>query len=727
MDGPLPVFKRSENRWVPIKDTSAFVVTEKAVKSILNKMTKEKFDKLSDQMCDIKILSHQMLTMMINHIYEKAINEPSFSDMYAELCVKLSYTAKNSTFIRIIESDEEPPTDDGLNEPPGNQGGSSGSPVYRWSNDVNTDDSELMGPFQSPDECINCAHDAENCPNPCPRGEMELELYKLKIHQGMFIKIMHPKNDPSTFYTVFFPMIKVEEVGQQVSKQLYLSEIECLKDGNKQNNFKKILLYKCEDEFNKKDIYEDWKKEKKTYEELKSTLTDSERVEREGELEFRRMKIKKQMLGNIKFIGELYKKEMLKERIMHYCIQQLLKIEEINGDLSLIKDDEMDEEDHEALCNLFGSIGRQVDNILSRPKMNFYFKRIAALSTEKSLSSRSRFMYKDLLELKENKWKARREEETAKTLDEIKKDFEKEERLAAQQSQIQQRTMPANLARNTSLGSRGSVRSKGGQNYGEVREDARRDHSDPYFRQKAVKDNRDMRSLNRVEDDVPPPQILTRASASAPIKPLGLSNKPTPSNAASTMVSDEEKIKRKAQSMRTEFLQSLGKLSEEDLIFSFKDIMELPDFGQRFVQANTNFCVDCKQKERDAVISILSLLLSKGILAPSNFESPCKELVEYLDDFILDSPNAVNDLGELIAAFIHTKALSLSWLCEQCEELRDQINSKLLPQLIRRIIECLLLRYGEKALLRADIEPHESRLSHLIGESDWNLVACHLR
>ena len=36
------------------------------------------------------------------------------------------------------------------------------------------------------------------------------------------------------------------------------------------------------------------------------------------------IKTKKRMLGNITFIGELYKKQMLRDRIMHFCIMRLL-------------------------------------------------------------------------------------------------------------------------------------------------------------------------------------------------------------------------------------------------------------------------------------------------------------------------------------------------------------------------------------------------------------------
>ena len=41
--------------------------------------------------------------------------------------------------------------------------------------------------------------------------------------------------------------------------------------------------------------------EKKEYEKQKSSMAEKERKDKEEDLEFRRMKIKKQMLGNIKF------------------------------------------------------------------------------------------------------------------------------------------------------------------------------------------------------------------------------------------------------------------------------------------------------------------------------------------------------------------------------------------------------------------------------------------
>merc|ERR1711957_598015 len=109
-----------------------------------------------------------------------------------------------------------------------------------------------------------------------------------------------------------------------------------------------------------------------------------------------------------------------------YCIHSLLKLEEIKG---MFKN--LDEDDHEALCKLFMTIGSTIDTERQHHYMKVYFDKMSKMSTNKKLSSRSRFMYKDLIELRYNRWVARREEETAKTLDEIKKDFERDERLAA--------------------------------------------------------------------------------------------------------------------------------------------------------------------------------------------------------------------------------------------------------------------------------------------------------
>lgn len=65
------------------------------------------------------------------------------------------------------------------------------------------------------------------------------------------------------------------------------------------------------------------------------------------ELEESRDQARRRSLGNIKFIGELFKLKMLTEAIMHDCVVKLLK--------------NHDEESLECLCRLLSTIGKDLD------------------------------------------------------------------------------------------------------------------------------------------------------------------------------------------------------------------------------------------------------------------------------------------------------------------------------------------------------------------------------
>lgn len=65
------------------------------------------------------------------------------------------------------------------------------------------------------------------------------------------------------------------------------------------------------------------------------------------ELDEARDQARRRSLGNIKFIGELFKMKMLTEAIMHDCVVKLLK--------------NHDEESLECLCRLLATIGKDLD------------------------------------------------------------------------------------------------------------------------------------------------------------------------------------------------------------------------------------------------------------------------------------------------------------------------------------------------------------------------------
>jgi hypothetical protein len=680
----------SKNGWRPQKSTSVFDVAEKQVKGILNKMTKEKFDRLASKMCEIPVPSYEILTMMIGNVYEKAIDEPTFGDMYGDLCIKLSHQVQTDSFVQIIESDEEPPTEDGEITGVSPSGESSAPSVFRWSNDVSTSDAELVGPFPSTDECFEVAM-SDTEVDRVERGDLELELVKLQIKGGMFIKVLKKKTpidaeaeegEQDEYYTVYFPVADHKECGQQLSK-IFLSERECLSDASKQNSFKRSLLNKCEDEFNKQDIYVDWKKEKAACEETKSKLTDSERAEKEGELNFRRIKIKKQMLGNIKFIGQLYKKNLLKEKIMRFCIASLLKLapDDKSSKMPVYHDEgdgDMDEEDHEAICSMFGTIGSTIDGPAAANFVTVCFTKIKRLSNKDDLPSRPRFMYKDLLELRQNKWVPRRKAEKAKTIDEIRKDFEEEERLKQQQSQQMNNNYRGGGGGRNDYGGRSDNRSDNRRG-----SDFRSNNRANNFGGGGGSTRRPSKPVTETDDDgfttIVGGAAKTRSSLSqaasgqAPSRPSTkvptkqsfaalVEDNPTPSKSGPGPL-DEDKLKRRVKTICDEFMQDPANVDE--LLLSMDELTGTPDYGTKFVRINCDRIIDCKDSERAAINSLLAVLVQKAKLTSSDVKAGMTDLIEFIDSYVFDAPKAFDYLGDMLGTMIKVKAVDIIWICEQ--------------------------------------------------------------
>ncbi|KAF8369550.1 hypothetical protein HHK36_032429 [Tetracentron sinense] len=175
--------------------------------------------------------------------------------------------------------------------------------------------------------------------------------------------------------------------------------------------FKRLLLNKCQEEF----------------ERGAREQAEANRVEEEGEIkcseverEEKKTQARRRMLGNIRLIGELYKKKMLTERIMHECIQKLL-----GQDLS------PDEEDIEALCKLMSTIGEMIDHPKAKEHMDAYFDEMTKFSNNMKLSARVRFMLKDSIDLRKNKWQQRRKIDGPKKIEEVHRDAAQERQQAS--------------------------------------------------------------------------------------------------------------------------------------------------------------------------------------------------------------------------------------------------------------------------------------------------------
>lgn len=707
---------------MPIKATDAKAATEKLVKSILNKMTKENFTKLASQMIEIPITSFEVLTTMIYNVYEKALFEPSFGEIYAELCMMLSEKAKDSPFVRIIESDEDPPD--------GNEGVDK---VYRWSNDVSVDDSEIIGPFESIEDVLEAAIDADNCPDPKKRYQ-EMKLHSVQIYAGQFIKIMTPKDNDEELYTVFFPASKAEEIGQQMS-QIFVDENECIKDGSKKNSFRATLLEKCQQEFQKQNIYDDWRKEKEEFDQTKDTLSESERLEKEEDLEFRRIKIKKQTLGNIRFIGELFKIGMLKPRVMRECIENLLNIKQevdANGKPTgnIIEGDfkEMDEEDHEAVCKLFTTIGSSIDMGKYVTLLDVYFNVIERFSNDKTLNARTRFMYKDLIELRANKWVSRRKEDKVKTLSEIKKDFEREERIKKQQEQQMNQGY-----RGGNRDNRRGSQSRDNRRNNDNRNDSRGDNRRGSYNNSNMRSNRapKERFEPKVDSDgfteVAGGKGASSKYGSTSSKSSNRQSRPDPRNVerspppkAKAEPLSEDKLKTRAKTMRNEFMEEGN---EEDLIFTMDETLQTnpDDAGRIIVQASIDAIIDCKDAEREAIFSIISILYRNGKLQSDDIGTPFADIIEFVDSFVVDCPNIMTYLGDFMTEFLRIGALDVNYLCDQSMKLQE-FSAEFIPQVIGACVKSAVSNLGRDEA-KSHFDKGSNKLINLLGADKWNEIA----
>ncbi|XP_037077135.1 eukaryotic translation initiation factor 4 gamma 3-like [Pollicipes pollicipes] len=154
--------------------------------------------------------------------------------------------------------------------------------------------------------------------------------------------------------------------------------------------FRKLLLTKCQEEF-EKDKSLGVNREARQLE-IEAQTDPALRREKAHALAEEERRVRLRSNGNIRFIGELYKLGMLTDRIMQQCIVKLLH--------------DKHEDSYECLTKLVTTIGQKLEKAEQTRGKNLspQFDEFRRLSTDKALSSRVRFMLQDLIELRANSW-----------------------------------------------------------------------------------------------------------------------------------------------------------------------------------------------------------------------------------------------------------------------------------------------------------------------------------
>ncbi|KAJ2742251.1 hypothetical protein GGI20_004620, partial [Coemansia sp. BCRC 34301] len=158
---------------------------------------------------------------------------------------------------------------------------------------------------------------------------------------------------------------------------------------------RKYLLTKCQEDFER-----GWKAE------MPEDIESKEYYDA--------MIIKRRGLGLVRFVGELFLLDILRPTILHECVKRLL------SNIETPEDEEV-----ESLTKLLTTVGKKLDTPEAKSYMDVYFERIQAMSVNKNLVKRVRFLLVGIIEMRQAGWVARVASAGPKTIAEIHEEVER--------------------------------------------------------------------------------------------------------------------------------------------------------------------------------------------------------------------------------------------------------------------------------------------------------------
>jgi translation initiation factor 4G len=180
----------------------------------------------------------------------------------------------------------------------------------------------------------------------------------------------------------------------QMCQALATKQVVSSTDPTQCVSFRKLLLSRCQKVFQKdSDILIDVDNKRK---EVQKAETKEKKKLLETELISLIDRNRRTALGNIKFIGELYKVGNITENVMHSCIRRLIQTPS-------------DEEAIESLCRLLTTIGKGLESPKNSAILTSYFQALDSIIKPNKISNRIRFMVQDLCDLRKRNWLPRNE------------------------------------------------------------------------------------------------------------------------------------------------------------------------------------------------------------------------------------------------------------------------------------------------------------------------------
>ncbi|KAF2880179.1 hypothetical protein ILUMI_25980 [Ignelater luminosus] len=183
------------------------------------------------------------------------------------------------------------------------------------------------------------------------------------------------------------------------------------KDGQEFVNFRKLLVTKCQLKFEKYSLDEIERNQK--VKDIEECTDPEKKKDMQLNLEEYDRRLRMKSVGNIRFIGELFKQQMLTVNIMIRCLNNLLETK--------------DEESLECLCKLLTTVGKELE-INKKVDLTIIFATIKEIADKKNgnICNKVRFMIQDVIDLRGLKWVPHRPDQNPKTIDQIQKKAENE-------------------------------------------------------------------------------------------------------------------------------------------------------------------------------------------------------------------------------------------------------------------------------------------------------------
>ena len=407
--------------------------------------------------------------------------------------------------------------------------------------------------------------------------------------------------------------------------------------------FRRILLNTCQEEFEGAG---------KAREEL-ATVSDA--AERAAATK----RVKMRTMGNIRLIGELFKKKMIAEKILHACVTDLLGAPGSTPP----------EENVEALTGLLTTVGKELDNSPKLPKemMEGYFTRLQALADDAALDSRVRFLCRDVIELRRSGWIPRVKKLEAMTLGEIHAEAAAAGLMSP--AATEEILFPEGPGGSDGIGGDWEVVGKDGS-VG----DGSSALSGPYVapkhkaampteKEKAKRDA-ELRKLAK-----------ERAMAAVTGTSTASGTSTSSSSAPGAGTWDEEKVEEKCKSAVNEFMQVAD---VKEAVLSVREILEKAKNAASALDAVlsafvTHVVDSSNEKHRDLCAKLFVQLRKESDLAVSEsaLADAVGEPVAGLDDIAIDTPMAPKLLGGLVAALIIDDALAATFIADSAVGVED--------------------------------------------------------